>query len=59
MHCGAPYAGLAVALLAGRLPSWKKGATVQAAILAAVRDHVGKGIERVGEDAPARWSLMP
>ncbi len=38
-------------------PTRKQEAAVQAAILAAMRDHIGKGIERAGEDSPARWRL--
>ena len=47
------------ALLAGKKPepSRKQESGLQAAILVSLRDHVGKGIERVGETRPARWRL--
>jgi hypothetical protein len=33
----------------------KQEVHLQAAILAAVRDHAGKGVEQVGDARPARW----
>ena len=44
-------------------PQDARGATrkqenaLQAAILAALRDHAGKGVEQAGEARPARWRL--
>ena len=50
---------LTMAVLDGKqpTPTRKQEIDVQAAILAAMRDHVGKGIERAGEEVPARWIL--
>jgi hypothetical protein len=43
----------------GRLSARGKGALVNlsASILASLRNHVGKGIERTNEGSPARWRL--
>jgi hypothetical protein len=50
---------MADALLAGKTPppTRKQAINIQAAILAAMRLHVGKGVERVGEAMPPRWKL--
>lgn len=49
------------ALLVGKTPvaTRKQENALQAAILAALRDHAGKGVEQVGDARPARWVLAP
>jgi hypothetical protein len=51
--------GMMVAILDGKdpQPSRKQELDVQAAILAALRKHQGKGVETVGTDRPVRWRL--
>jgi hypothetical protein len=47
------------ALLVGKTPvaTRRQENTLQAAILAALRDHAGKGVEQVGKGRPSRWRL--
>jgi hypothetical protein len=40
-------------------PSRKQELDVQAAILAALRNHQGKGVEAAGDGRPARWQIRP
>jgi len=50
---------MAMAVLDGKepTPTRKQEIDVQAAILAALRNHSGKGVEPVGEGRPVRWQL--
>jgi hypothetical protein len=47
------------ALLAGKtpVPTRKQEEAIQAAILSALRNHAGKGVQQVNEGIPARWLL--
>lgn len=52
---------MTMAVLDGKTPTpptRKQEIDVQAAILAALRNHSGKGVEPVGEGRPVRWRLM-
>jgi hypothetical protein len=48
-----------LAILDGKEPTAtrKQELDVQAAILAALRNHEGNGVERIGETNPAKWGL--
>lgn len=48
-----------LAVLDGKTPeaTRKQEIHLQAAILAALRDHAGKGVEQVGDGRPAAWTL--
>jgi hypothetical protein len=50
-----------LAILDGKAPqpSRKQELDVQAAILAALRKHQGKGVETAGDGRPARWQIRP
>lgn len=50
---------MAAALLDGKTPAptRQQEKDIQAAILAAMRDHAGKGVVQAGDDRPARWKL--
>jgi hypothetical protein len=51
---------LAMAVLDGKqpTPTRKQEIDIQAAILAGMRNHNGKGVERVGEGYPPVWRLL-
>jgi hypothetical protein len=51
---------LAMAVLDGKqpTPTRKQEVDVQAAILAALRNHAGNGVQTVNGTAPARWAIM-
>jgi hypothetical protein len=50
---------MAMALLDGKTPTptRKQELDVQAAILAAMRNHDGKGVRQVNESRPTRWAI--
>jgi hypothetical protein len=60
-RAGAPMTAREIMLrvLDGKTPeaTRKQEVHLQAAILAALRDHAGRGVEQVGEVRPARWRL--
>jgi hypothetical protein len=49
-----------LAILDGKEPqaSRKQELDVQAAILAALRDHQGKGVQQIGSERPFKWELI-
>jgi hypothetical protein len=51
---------MAMAVLDGKTPTptRKQEIDIQAAILAALRNHAGKGVETVGEGRVARWKIV-